>query len=179
MKEKEQELQLEKRDNTISNADDLRSLQSKLINAKDSNYIKFVLPINAKFTKRRLTRKMCLCLVFIYKHYRYGENVCETDYFPKKVLLQYLINFPQITKSFTDLIYWDLIAPMPTSSSEVKYKRGWYCITENGMKFIQKEIGLPKYAFVYNKKAYEHQTNPYFMINDLIDNEDLNELIKQ
>ena len=77
-------------ENTISNADELHSLQSDLINAKDSNYIKFELPINAKFTKRRLTRKMCLCLVFIYKHYRYGENVCETDYFPKKVLLQYL-----------------------------------------------------------------------------------------
>ena len=68
---------------------------------------------------------------------------------------------------------------MPISSSEVKYKRGWYCITENGMKFIQKEIGLPKYAFVYNKKAYEHQTNPYYMITDLIENEDLTELLKQ
>jgi hypothetical protein len=174
---KEQELISD--ENTISNADDLHSLQSKLINAKDSNYIKFSLPVNAKFTKRRLTRKMSLCLVFIYKHYRYAENVKETDYFPKKVLLQYLINFPQITKSFNDLIYWDLIAPMPISSSEVKYKRGWYCITENGMKFIQKEIGLPKYAFVYNKKAYEHQTNPYYLITDLINNEDLTELLKQ
>jgi len=174
---KEQELISD--ENTISNADDLHSLQSKLINAKDSNYIKFQLPVNAKFTKRRLTRKMSLCLVFIYKHYRYAENVKETDYFPKKVLLQYLINFPQITKSFNDLIYWDLIAPMPISSNEVKYKRGWYCITENGMKFIQKEIGLPKYAFVYNKKAYEHQTNPYYLITDLINNEDLTELLKQ
>jgi hypothetical protein len=175
---KEEELQLEKRDNTISNADELHSLQSNLINAKDSNYIKLELPLNAKFTKRRLTRKMCLCLVFIYKHYRYSENVCETDYFPKKVLLQYLINFPQITSSFNDLLYWDLITPMPTSSSEVKYKKGWYGITENSIKFIQKEIGLPKYAFVYNKKAYEHQTNPYYIITDLINNEDLNELLK-
>ena len=172
------EQQLIHDENTISNADDLHSLQSKLINAKDSNYIKFQLPVNAKFTKRRLTRKMCLCLVFIYKHYKYGENVKETDYFPKKVLLQYLINFPQITKSFNDLIYWDLIAPMPISSSEVKYKRGWYCITDNGMKFIQKEIGLPKYAFVYNKQAHEHQTNPYYMITDLIETEDLTELLK-
>ena len=176
---KEQELQLEKRDNTISNANELHSLQSNLINAKNSNYIKFELPVNAKFTKRRLTRKMCLCLVFIYKHYRYAENVKETDYFPKKVLLQYLINFPQIKSSFNHLVYWDLIAPMPTSSTEVKYKKGWYCITENGMKFIQKEIGLPKYAFVYNKKAYEHQTNPYYLITDLIETEDLTELLKQ
>jgi hypothetical protein len=174
---KEQELISD--ENTISNADDLHSLQSKLINAKDSNYIKFQLPVNAKFTKRRLTRKMSLCLVFVYKHYRYAENVKETDYFPKKVLLQYLKDFPQITKSFNDLIYWDLIAPMPISSNEVKYKRGWYCITENGMKFIQKEIGLPKYAFVYKKQAHEHQTNPYYLITDLINNEDLTELLKQ
>lgn len=165
-------------ENVISNADDLHSLQSNLINTKDSNYIKLELPLNAKLKKQKLTRKMCLCLVYIYKHYRYSENVCETDYFPKKVLLQYLKDFPTIIKSFNDLVYWDLIAPMPTSPTEVKYKRGWYCITENGIKFIQQEIGLPKYAFIYNKKAYEHQTNPYFMITDLINNEDLTELLK-
>ena len=68
---------------------------------------------------------------------------------------------------------------MPTSSTEVKYKKGWYGITDNGMKFIQKEIGLPKYAFVYNKQAHEHQTNPYYMITDLIETEDLTELLKQ
>jgi len=66
---------------------------------------------------------------------------------------------------------------MPTSPNEVKYKKGWYGITENGLAFIQQEIAMPKYAYVYKDFAYEHKTIPV-MITDLITHEDLEELLK-
>lgn len=174
MKEK---MNLQTSENKVDDINELKSIQAELLNRNDSNYVIKELPKDAKLKKIQLTRKMALCLVFVYKHYRYSENVLETDYFPKKVLLQYLIDFPNITSSFDKLKYWDLIQPMPTSPTEVIYKKGWYGITENGIKFVQQEIGLPKYAFVYNNLAYEHQTIPYYMITDLIEENELQELL--
>lgn len=159
------------------NLDEVKSIQDELVNRGDSKYIKPSLPSDAKLKKMQLTRSMAICLVFVYKHYRYTPDVKDTDYFPKKILMQYLIDFPYITRQFHKLKHWDLITPMPTSPTEIIYKKGWYGITENGIAFIQQEIGLPKYAFVYNNFAYEHQTIPYYMITDLIDEEELQELL--
>ena len=66
---------------------------------------------------------------------------------------------------------------MPTSPTEVKYKKGWYGITENGISFVQQEIALPKYAFVYNDFAYEHNPIP-LMITDLLSKAELEDLLK-
>jgi hypothetical protein len=162
---------------TTDNLDEVKTIQDELVNRGDSKYIKPSLPIDTKLKKIQLTRSMAICLVFVYKHYRYTPDVNDTDYFPKKILMQYLIDFPSITRNFHKLKYWDLITQMPTSPTEVIYKKGWYGITENGIAFIQQEIGLPKYAFVYNDFAYEHQTNPYYMITDLIGEEELKELL--
>lgn len=171
-------LKMSKEEQVISNANDLKSIQQELINRGDGQYIKMEKPLDAKYTRREFTRNMALCLLFVYKHYRYSDGVLQTDYFQKKILLQYLKDFPNITKNFSRLKYWDCIAPMPTSPTEVIYKKGWYGITENGIAFIQQEIGLPKYAFVYNDFAHEHQTNPYLMITDLIKEDELDELLK-
>ena len=67
---------------------------------------------------------------------------------------------------------------MPTSPTEVIYKKGWWGITENGIKFIQKEIGLPKYAEVYEDFAYNHIVEKSVMITDLIDDVELEEFLK-
>jgi 6-pyruvoyl-tetrahydropterin synthase len=162
----------------ISDYNELASIQEELINRGDGKYIRPEKPNDAKYTRRELTRDMAICLVFVYKHFRYTEGVNQTDYFPKRILLQYLSQFPNITRNFHRLKYWDLICQMPTSPTEVIYKKGWYGLTEHGIGFIQKEIGMPKYAFIWNDFAYEHQTNPYVMITDLIKEDELEELLK-
>jgi hypothetical protein len=169
---------MNKKESVINNENDLLEIQDKLISRGGGAYYKKEKPQNkSEYTKRELTRNLAICLVFIYKHYRHSENVLITDYFPKKIFTQYLKDFPNITKHFNRLKYWDLIAPMPTSPTVVKYKKGWYGITENGIAFIQQELGMPKYAFIYDDFAYEHQTNPYVMITDLINKNDLKELL--
>jgi len=163
----------------ITNENDLSKIQDELINRGGGAYLKKEKPQDkSEYTKRKLTRNLAICLIFVYKHYRHTENVLITDYFPKKVFTHYLKDFPNITKHFNRLKYWDLIQQMPTSPTEVKYKKGWYGITENGIAFIQQEIGMPKYAFIYNDFAHEHQTNPYVMITDLIKKDELEELLK-
>ena len=67
---------------------------------------------------------------------------------------------------------------MPTSPNEVIYKKGWYGLSENGIAFIQKEIGMPKYALIHNDFAYEHTTNPYVMVSDFYTEQEQEELLK-
>jgi len=161
----------------VKDINEFNSIQNELVEKSKGKFIKKPKPANKKYIRKSLTFNLAVCLVFIYKHFKYTD--CKmTDYFAKKDLLIYLKDFPNITRNFHHLKYWDLISQMPTSPTEVKYKKGWYGITENGIAFLQKEIGLPKYAFVYNDFAYEHQPNPYVMINDLIEDEALDNLLK-
>ena len=170
-------MEKKKKETIITSKDDLNKIQNELVNRGDGVYVKNELPKGAKYTKLTFTRNMAICLIYVYKHYRH--SMCEiTDYFPKKIFTQYLKDYPNITRNFNRLKYWDCIEPMPTSPNEIKYKKGWYGITDNGIKFIQQEVGLPKCAFIYNDFAYEHQTNPYVMITDLIEDEALKELLK-
>ena len=162
----------------ITDINELNKLQQELINKSDGKFNKPQKPKDVKLKRKELTQNMIICLLFTYKHYKYS-NCKMTDYFPKKTLLQYLKDFPNITRKFHQLKYWDLIQQMPTSPNEVIYKKGWYGITENGVAFIQKEIGMPKHAFVHNDFAYEHNPNPYVMITDFFEDEEaLEELLK-
>ena len=63
------------------------------------------------------------------------------------------------TKDMKDLLVED-VAPI--------YKKGYWGITENGIAFCQKEIAMPQFALVYNDFPYEHITNKYVMIDELL-----------
>lgn len=163
-------------DAVITDHKELNEIQNELVNKSEGKFIKPSKPKEAKYIKKSLTKNLITCLIFTYKHYKYSESKL-TDYYPRKTLLQYINNFPNITRNFHHLKYWDLIQQMPISPNEVIYKKGWYGITENGIAFIQQEIGLPKYAFVYNDFAYEHKPTP-IMITDLFTQEELEALLK-
>ena len=162
---------------SINDVNELNDIQNNLVEKSDGKFLKSAKPKDAKYTRMELTRNLAICMLFVYKHYKFGDGVNQTDYFPKRVLLQYLKQFPNITKNFSRLRHWDLIAPMPTSPTEVIYKKGWYGITENGIAWIQKEIAMPKYAFVWDGFAHEHKPIPT-MITDLVKEDELNELLK-
>ena len=66
---------------------------------------------------------------------------------------------------------------MPTSPNKIIYKKGYYGITDMTREFIQKEIALPKFAYVVNDVAVGHKAIPV-MITDLIPDDDLLELLK-
>jgi len=163
-------------DAVITDKAELTAIQDELVEKTDGKFIKPPKPKNAKYTRREITRNLAICLIFTYKHYKYSESKL-TDYYPKRILLQYLKEYPNITRYFHRLKYWDLITPMPTSPTEVIYKKGWYGLTENGIAWVQQEIALPKYAFVYNDFAYEHNPIP-LMITDLFTQQELNDLLK-
>ncbi len=164
-------------DKIIYDKKEFEKLQEELVNKTDGKFFKNKKPDNVILKKKMLTKNLVSCLIFTYKHYKYSD-VKITDYFAKKNLLYYLNDFPNITRNFHYLKYWDCIAQMPTSPNEVLYKKGWYGITENGIAFIQKEIALPKYALIHNDFAYEHITKPNVMVTDYFTEKELDELLK-
>ena len=120
----------------------------------------------------------------MYKYYKYNSNAEIGQYYRKQELFGELRQntnqelYNNITRNYTRLKYWDLLVPMPTSPTEVIYKKGWWGITENGIRFIQKEIALPKYAEIYNDFAFNHIVENSVMINDLINDDELDEFLK-
>ena len=165
---------------TTENIEDVRKVQEKLKETK--GYVKPPIPEGATKTKVTFTRDMALALVFVYRFYKFHPQAKEGQYYPKKDLFAEMKQnlgkemTDKITRSFMRLKYWDCLVPMPTSPDEVIYKKGWWGITDNGIKFIQKDIGLPKYAYVYNDFAYDHEIVP-LMITDLVPEKELKELL--
>jgi hypothetical protein len=159
---------------------DVLSVQNKLKEHK--SFITPKLPKDAKLKRLTLTKDLAYCLVFVYRYYAFHPKAEFGQYYRKEDLFAELKQnvgkelADKITRSYRRLKHWDLLVPMPISSTQVIYKKGWWGITEFGAKFIQKDIGLPKYAEVYNDFVYNHITKPV-MITDLIPQEELTELL--
>lgn len=160
---------------------EVKTLQNQIKN--DGAYVKKKLPKGAKLKRIEFTSDMAKCLVMIYRYYCFHPKAEFGHYYPNKELFAELKQnvgedlMKKITRTFRQLKYWDCIVPMPTSPDEIIYKKGWWGITENGVKFVQKEIGLPKYAEIYEDFPYNHITIP-LMITDLIEADELKELLK-
>tara|TARA_Y100000114_G_C11763532_1_gene331455 strand:+ start:4458 stop:5003 length:546 start_codon:yes stop_codon:yes gene_type:complete len=173
----------------IEITDDIRAelnrTQEKLLKEENSQYIKPKLPKGVKLTKRELTTDLCIALIWIYRFYRHNENAEVGQYYSKQQFFEDLLDkkeYNNITKNYHRLKWWGLIEPMPTDPNVIKYKKGWYGITENGIAFVQREIGMPKYALVYNDFPYEHITNKdYVMIDKALEKieVDYNEILTQ
>ena len=122
---------------------------------------------NIKAYKRTITPTMAVALIEIYKYYKYAENVTTDDYFKSKDVFFRLD--PKMYADYTKLYYWDLIEPEGSHPTKFIKKRGSWRITENGIKFAQLEIALPKFATIYNKEVSEHET-PAVMIDEILNN---------
>ena len=163
-------------DKIIHSKSELLKNQNTLIEKSKDKLFRNELPKGAVLKKKTLTTRLVINLIYVYKYYKYTGSEL-TDYFKKNDLLIHLKKYKKTTRFFHHLKYWDCICQMPTSPKEVIYKKGYYGITENGIKFVQREIALPKFAYVYNDFAYSHKPVPV-MITDLVPESDLEELLK-
>jgi len=146
---------------------ELKQVQDKLIEQNPQKYTRGTgYGIEKKI---RLNSDLCVSLIWIYKFYRHSEFVDIENYYTKKDFFFDLgtSEHKSIIKNYTQLRHWDLIAPMPTHPTEIKHKRGWYGITDYGIKFCQRELAMPKYAIIQNNMAIKHITIPV-MIDDVL-----------
>ena len=130
-----------------------------------------------KLYRRTITYDMAICILYMLKFYRYSEKAEDYQYYTKEDFFSELISSGNeyVLGNFTKLKYWDIIAPMPTGkkvNGKIVHKKGYFSLTENGVKFAQREIGLPKYAFVYNDQVNHHSTNDFiYSIDDILTSE--------
>jgi ribosomal protein L34E len=98
-----------------------------------------------------LNLQMCISLIEIVKFYRHNPDADESKYYTKEDFFAGNIEeYGELFENFELLHHWDLLSRMPTRPDKVVYKDGWYGITENGIKFVQREIGVPKTCYAYN-----------------------------
>jgi len=118
--------------------------------------------------KRKLNYNMCLALIEVAKWYRHSPMQPDTlDYFKVEDI------FPKgspLLSDFTKLQYWDLIE---AKGKEVRGKfireKKYFRISDNGIKFIQREIGVPITAVVFKGKVIAHILDPYDTIDGILE----------
>lgn len=131
-----------------------------------------------KAYKRTITPTMAIALIEMLKFYRYKEGVTLGEYYTKEEFFTYLE--PEMYVDYTLLYNWDLIEPQGNHPVKFIKKRGYWRITDNGIKFALMEVAVPKFAIIYNGEVSEHITTPPLMIDEVLKNAGLDyyELIK-
>ena len=125
----------------------------------------------AKFYNRKLNVKLCLALIHIVKYYRHHPSQPDQlDYFDYTELFNM---HPQLKVDFPKLQYWDLIeakgAMKKRNGQDVFVKETrMYRISENGIKFAQREVAIPLTAVVYNNVVKGHLINPHATIDKIL-----------
>ena len=126
----------------------------------------------AKFYNRKLNDKLCLALIHILKYYRHHpDQPHQLDYFDYTEMFK---DYPKLKVDFPKLQYWDLIeakGSMKKRNGEpifVKEAR-MYRISENGIKFAQREVAVPLTAIVYNNVVKGHLINPHATIDRILE----------
>lgn len=131
----------------------------------------------AREQKRKISPIHCLALLHILKYYRYTENVDTLDYFNTRELFA---DNKELMIDFQKLTYWDLIeAKGKIVNGVFRREVNKYRISENGIKFAQREIAIPIYAIVYDGIVEGHQLQPYATIEQIlkIDSEQYDKLM--
>jgi len=121
----------------------------------------------AREEKVELSKANCLALLHILKYYRYAENAHTIlDYFNEDEMFSENEKFLQ---DFAKLEFWDLIEAKGelVDGAFIKEPK-MYRISENGIKFAQREIAVPLNAILYDGKVEGHQLQPYATINEIL-----------
>ena len=121
----------------------------------------------AKEYKRKLNAHLCIALLEVLKYYRHNpDNITTLDYFHINDIFS---KSPILKIDFPKLQYWDLIeAKGEMKRGNFVKKYGYYRISENGIKFAQREVAVPITAVVYNNIVKGHITHPYMTIDQIL-----------
>lgn len=131
-----------------------------------------------KLYKRVMTPNMALALIVMHDYIvakSQGKEHDKLDYFCLDEIFGNVegIDKKKLLQGFTMLKFWDCIAPMPTRKDRIVYRRNWFTITDIGIRFVLREIGLPMDAFVYNNTV-DSFSNRYMTIDQVLEQAGIN-----
>ena len=122
----------------------------------------------AKVITHTLDFQKIVSLIEIVKFFRHHPDADVDKYYTKEDFFSgSLEEYGDLFKGFEQLHFWDLIARMPTHPTKVIYKEGYFGITDNGIKFVQREIGVPQTAYSYNGEIESYESD-FITLDDIL-----------
>lgn len=77
----------------------------------------------------------------------------------------YLPDIPQKSRDATGMAWWGLIEEDP-AKREDGGRAGWWRVTEVGEKWLREQLGIPKYAKIYDGRCLGYDRAVYVTIRD-------------
>jgi hypothetical protein len=106
----------------------------------------------AKVYRRKITSTMALGLVQVHKYF---ENYPDGWLHVRSFLSDRRSTASLIALGggeFGKLVHWSLVEAMPGDRSDGAKHNGFYRITEKGHLFVQGEITVPRYVYIYDSR---------------------------
>ena len=127
----------------------------------------------AKLITNTLDINKAIALIQIVKFFRHHPDADQTKYYTKEDYFGGVLEeYGELFEQWESLYLWDLICRMPTHPTKVIYKEGYFGITENGIKFIQREIGVPQTAYSYNGETDSYESD-FITLDKLLEEAEL------
>lgn len=124
----------------------------------------------AKLYRRSLTSAMALALVQIYHYFR-QHHWKGWLHVPEHLAAQKSVP-PRIAAGWhggdwSKLRYWQLIEPQPGERQDGSPRMGYWAITELGRQFVEREMKVPKYFYIY-AQTFMGLDLPYITIDEAL-----------
>ena len=123
--------------------------------------------------RRKISLDMCLALIILYKHYKYSET--ELDILDYVEARDVFTGNESLLKNFTRLKNWDLIEGRyrQRKNGELVQIKGYYRLSDNGIKWVQREIFVPEVSLVKRGVVTGFNTERMIGIDDILKAADL------
>ena len=100
---------------------------------------------NVKLYRRKLNSSMAYGLIILYRLHKekgFDKGIKMNTEVAK-------LKIPSSNIEYSKLAYWGLIEE-EENTDKTKKNSGMWKITTHGKKFVNKEVSIPKYVFIYN-----------------------------
>lgn len=129
----------------------------------------------AKLYRRKITSTMAKCLVMIHRFFQ--ANKVQFIHVPN-FLVKFKNDGSVAGGDVAKLKHWGLLEPVVNERMDGSNRAGFYKITQLGKDWVDGNVSVPKYAYIYNQKLYKLSEEKVFIKDALGDRFDYRELMR-
>ncbi len=126
-----------------------------------------------KLYKRKLSKSMAYVLLLIASYFR-GDPVEEWLHVPSYIA-EMASDHPRraaaVRGDWAKMKLWGLIEEKPGTRDDGSSRVGYYKLTDLGRRFVNREVKVPAYVFIYNSGTLHRDVEEMVSIDDALGTE--------